>query len=68
MYDRCQEWLRDNLPDEFEQCKFTNFLIQALRSALQYHYLVLKGIIGYLDYLLAPMIFNCFKSNGIFIF
>ena len=22
MYDKCQEWLRENLPDEFEQCKF----------------------------------------------
>ena len=28
---------------------------------------VLKGIIGYSDYSLAVMIFECFKSNGIFI-
>ena len=30
--------------------------------------IVLKGIIGYLDYSLAVMIFECFKSNGIFVF
>ena len=33
-----------------------------------YCHLVLKGIIGYSDYSLAGMIFECFKSNGIFVF
>ena len=30
--------------------------------------LVLKGIIGYSDYSFAMVIFECFKSNGIFVF
>ena len=29
---------------------------------------VLKGIIGYSDYSFAMVIFECFKSNGIFVF
>ena len=29
---------------------------------------MLKGIIGYSDYSLALAIFECFKSNGIFVF
>ena len=32
------------------------------------YFLVLKGIIGYSDYSFAMVIFECFKSNEIFIF
>ena len=31
-------------------------------------HIVLKGIIGYSDYSFAMVIFECFKSNGIFVF
>ena len=62
------------LPKQCAHAHLCNYIWQLSISiaqvrSLQYVFiLVLKGIIEYLDYSFAMVIFKCFKSNEIFLF